>query len=152
MTTFIFLTGAPRVGKDTYALHLKEHYLKNALSVQIIRLADHLKDIYKSTYKNYTLTEDDFKHLRPELFDLSVKIKEKEGVSYFARHLFKVLSPDVKIVIVPDLRFIEEYNFFKSVIDPKKMKVLRVCRKGFNEDSEWNFDINLIPYDDVVVL
>lgn len=152
MTTFIFLTGAPRVGKDTYANYLKEHYLRNALSVQIIRLADHLKDIYKSTHKNYTLTEDDFKHLRPELFDLSVKIKEKEGVSYFARHLFKVLSPDVKIVIVPDLRFIEEYRYFKSVIDPKKMKVLRVCRKGFNEDSEWNFDINLIPYDDIVIL
>lgn len=96
---FIFLTGKTRIGKDTFALSL----LKKG--TQIISLAAPLHTFFK---------EVDYRENRELIFNKANEIKREKGENWFCETLLESIKDGIDTVIVPDLRFKHEYEFFKN--------------------------------------
>ena len=147
---FIFLTGNTRAGKDTFAMKIAKYFKTvKKKQIQIIRLADCLKLMYRCQYdQDNTLTENDFKNfdMRQKLFTFSKEIKKIQGDSFFCRQVFQNVNLRSNIIIVPDLRFKEEYIYFKNNLT--KMKIIKIIDESDDNTDYLNvYDINEIQSD-----
>lgn len=152
---FIFLVGETRVGKDTIAAKIKDEYTSKRFQTQILPLADELKRLYKEKYNKdpdkEKEKEDEQAVLRQQLYDLSLEIKKTEGKSFFCREsVFKKIKETTNIVIVPDLRFLEEYEYFKNNL--KNITIIKIKKKDkeVNETFLNIYETEKIPFDDVI--
>ena len=126
MQTVVLISGKRYSGKDTAALGLKAQLLGSS---KILALADMVRaDYIKSLKNNDNISMDDLKHNdsvlkeqhRIPIIKLAEEMKIKHGKNYWAKRLFDTHIRDddsgTQVFIISDWRFIEEYNYFYSLI------------------------------------
>ena len=143
------ISGKARAGKDTLALALKKDLELKGKTVKIISLADDLKEKTRNAVKPFLkiLNEEknrirrlvrsetglkvDFKeHTVSDFYDKKTdvsrglittcgKLTDLIDPNYYSKIVYEQ-TQDAEYIIVPDLRFLKEYIFFRERI-PKEL-------------------------------
>ena len=149
MSKIIMISGKARAGKDTLALALKKDLELKGKTVKIISLADDLKEKTRNVVKPFLkiLNEEknrirrlvrsetglkvDFKeHTVSDFYDKKTdvsrglittcgKFTDLIDPNYYSKIVYEQ-TEDAEYIIVPDLRFLKEYVFFRQRI-PKEL-------------------------------
>lgn len=149
MSKVIMISGKARAGKDTLALALKKDLELKGKTVKIISLADDLKEKTRNAVKPFLkiLNEEknrirrlvrsetglkvDFKeHTVSDFYDKKTdvsrglittcgKLTDLIDPNYYSKIVYEQ-TQDAEYIIVPDLRFLKEYIFFRERI-PKEL-------------------------------
>jgi len=126
------ICGAARSGKTT----CKDYIIYALGSVFISSIGDNLAKPIKEAIPLNGRTKE---KIRPDMINFGYKMKAEHGKDIFAKLLFeRNIEDQDKIIVVDDVRFFEEVNYFKENSDFKLIKIeaseeVRVARMGKKE-------------------
>ena len=117
------------MGKDTFATMLKEELNERAI---IVHFADVLKFICKSYY-NWNGEKDTFGRTLLQYVGQSTRDNDEHFWTDFIARLIKAnLSKNYKYIIIPDWRYIEEYERLLKYFPYEDIITINITR--FNSD------------------
>ena len=118
-----------RMGKDTFATMLKEELNERAI---IVHFADVLKFICKSYY-NWNGEKDTFGRTLLQYVGQSTRDRDEHFWTDFIARLIKAnLSKNYEYIIIPDWRYIEEYERLLKYFSYEDIITINITR--FNSD------------------
>ena len=154
METLILITGVAGSGKSTVAEYIEKRY-----GYKEYALGDKLKELTYRLLKTFDVPVN----LVDDLYDVNTKCKYRKylqligtecmrgtfGDDFWSEQLNNVIKNENK-AIISDVRFINEYNYFKSRY--KRVYTIKVVRPGLgvmNHKSEQ--EIGNIPFDYIIM-
>jgi len=123
------ISGKAQNGKDTFATALKKALEKRHQKVLIIHLADYLKFLAKALYgwdgnkdeKGRTLLQNLGKNMRAIKEDMLIEQLD---------NMLKIIKNDYDYVLIPDVRFPNEIDFFENKYNAKSIHIKRKLFPG----------------------
>lgn len=143
MVKYILISGKINSGKTTFA-----NIIKNKFPNDVI--VSHFSDIPKKEFcqlHNYDLqlmyeSRDYKENLRPQLIKYAESKKLVNGKDIWAKTLTQGIPDSSKIVLIPDLRLIEELDYFiQNQLDFIIVRINRIgtCNQHFTETQFDNY-------------
>lgn len=128
----ILISGQAQHGKDTFGKMLEVELRTLGFSTQIIHFADALKFVCKE-YFGWDGNKDErgrflLQHVGTEI----VRAKDEHFWTDFVARLIKIFNRD--FIIIPDWRFIEEYNKISEQFDVTTVRIERYLT--YNEEEQ----------------
>lgn len=161
MRNLICLCGYKRHGKDAFFRHLSGIKDPNGRSKLTFRLDNDLPPLYKPTrYATSDLLKLELEDKMEPCYDKESMRKTyyNHGLSrrsqdkyYFARSVVKLIEKNERDVVVTDVRFNDDLEFFKNIAEQYCMRfsLIRIIGEGKdvypddpseNEMLEWKYD------------
>lgn len=163
----ILLCGRMYSGKDTVARKIIMELAYYGISYRVASFAYPIKLTVAKRHGVELATLEARKHIyRPELQELGARCRHVFGDTFWPKRLLKeielikktTLTQRDRVLVVPDLRYISEYNYMKDNTDPfviyvdtdlgaQEERAKKAGQELINTSHESEQESNLIPYD-----